>query len=241
MISEKLYVRTYKMIPASNKLTWTSEFSLENAKTLVFMPQRLEYGQEPEGFETVWSWKIPYDSAKHMFASLLKGGTMEPDQAVLVVRGTDPTSMYEDFCVDLDIRQVDIKGFRVHSGGWRVTNKMWKVLAPVLIDNGVKRLYLTGHSLGAGVVNLVPGVADLDLELLVYAFAPFRAGDEDYCRYCDSRVFAQFSLVNLYDVVPSVPPFSRLQGRIGIFKEPRDTHSLTTYYQALDKGEVTIF
>ena len=77
-----------------------------------------------------------------------------------------------------------------------------------------KELLITGHSLGGGLCalaapDLLNDVA-ANLHPTVYTWAEPRVGHTDYVRFFDSRVNVCYRIVNIWDVVPHLPPILAL-------------------------------
>ncbi len=73
-----------------------------------------------------------------------------------------------------------------------------------------KEILITGHSLGAALCglcapDLLNDVAGR-LAPIVYTFAEPRVGHPDYVRFFETRVNICYRIVNLWDVVPHLPP-----------------------------------
>ncbi len=83
-------------------------------------------------------------------------------------------------------------------------------------------VYITGHSLGAGIATLLAAdlsVAYPKLSLITYTFASPRVGDPDFThtfqKYIDSRkaFFTLYRVYNISDVVPTLP-FPAMDGTV---------------------------
>ena len=73
-----------------------------------------------------------------------------------------------------------------------------------------KELLITGHSLGGALTalaapDLLNDVA-ANLAPIVYTWAEPRVGHPDYVRFFDSRLNVCYRIVNIWDVVPHLPP-----------------------------------
>jgi triacylglycerol lipase len=137
------------------------------------------------------------------------------DESITVCfRGTE-TDDAHDWIVDLNFDLIDGPlGGRVHAGFYDALSCVW-----CLLDSEVRRLqterprklWVTGHSLGAGLATLAVArwceqrqpVAGL------YTFGQPRTGDREFARYFDFafRPYA-FRIVNHLDVVTRTPPRS---------------------------------
>jgi len=73
-----------------------------------------------------------------------------------------------------------------------------------------KEILITGHSLGGALCglsapDLLNDVAS-NLAPIVYTWAEPRVGHHDYVRFFDSRINVCYRIVNIWDVVPHLPP-----------------------------------
>jgi hypothetical protein len=75
---------------------------------------------------------------------------------------------------------------------------------------GLKEILITGHSLGGALSGLAAPdlLNDIASKLapIVYTWAEPRVGHPDYVRFFDTRVNICYRVVNLWDVVPHLPP-----------------------------------
>ncbi len=75
---------------------------------------------------------------------------------------------------------------------------------------GVTELLVVGHSLGGAIAALA--IPDLlaqlpgDVAPILYTFAGPRAGHRDFEKFFDGRINVAWRVVNVWDVVPHVPP-----------------------------------
>jgi len=79
---------------------------------------------------------------------------------------------------------------------------------------GCKEILMTGHSLGGALCGLCAPdlLSDIAAGLapIVYTWAEPRVGHPDYVRFFDAQVNVCYRIVNLWDVVPHLPPILAL-------------------------------
>jgi triacylglycerol lipase len=140
------------------------------------------------------------------------------DAAIVAFRGTEPTSL-RDFGTDFEARQVPFES-KFQIPGWGRIHEGWAdgvavVLAQVLAalqehDDGVRPLWITGHSLGGALAMVAAALlANTGNHRLagVYTFGQPRVGDTDFrTRYDQVLRAITFRCVNDRDLVPHVPP-----------------------------------
>lgn len=87
------------------------------------------------------------------------------------------------------------------------------------VEPGYTRLLITGHSLGAALSKLAaPDLlhnADLTVEPDVLNFAGPRVGHHDFANLFDVQIDSCFRVVNLWDIVPQLPPPLALYEHVG--------------------------
>jgi len=122
--------------------------------------------------------------------SLLKGTGRAPDDAV----------------IDLDGEQVSMTGIKgqVHRGFRTQAEAIIKKIDPFIGAARGKKLFITGHSLGAAVATILSAyLKGKGLDPLLYTYGSPRAGDEDFVKaYVD---ITHYRHVYQHDIVPIVP------------------------------------
>ncbi len=131
---------------------------------------------------------------------------------VVCFRGTE-ANRYEDWLADLDMELVvgPLDG-RVHEGFYDALSCVWQLIdreVTRLLAAGPRRLWVTGHSLGAALATLAvarwleAGCAVRGL----YTFGQPRTGDNAFARNFDFLFRPHtFRIVNDQDVVTQTPP-----------------------------------
>jgi hypothetical protein len=153
---------------------------------------------------------------------------------VLAFRGTDPASVIT-ILSDAEAMQRPFGGHMVHAGFYANVEALWDDVTelvegalarkhfdndgqPVVLDEPLKTLYVTGHSLGGAMAVLAASrllrgdYSSLEPERLirgVYTFGQPMVGDRGFAQDCDAHFGARlFRHVYRRDVVPHLPPKS---------------------------------
>lgn len=139
---------------------------------------------------------------------------VEPDSLVVAFRGTEGDKL-EDWIADLEFELVPgpLNG-RVHAGFYDALACVWQ-----LLDREVRRLqaaqprrlWVTGHSLGAALAALAAARwCEAGVEVAgLYTFGQPRTGDANFTRNLDFAFRSQaFRVVNNRDIVTRTPPRS---------------------------------
>lgn len=170
---------------------------------------RLAYKDKDEIQKTVRGWGLDSDFA--FFDKDEMQGFLASDAGKVVVafRGTQ-VEKPNDVLADVKFRKVPGVFGTVHEGFNGAVDSLWpEVKARVGEVAGGKRLWLTGHSLGAAmaVITAARFVADgRDIEG-VYSLGKPRAGDATFAKALDDQLPNRcFRIVNNIDPVPRVPP-----------------------------------
>lgn len=100
---------------------------------------------------------------------------------------------------------------KVHKGMWDalkpVVEQILQILGDLDLDN--KQLWLTGHSLGGGLVNIFAGVLKTrGIEITgIYTFACPRITDDHHASQIEQSILGPyFRIENRFDPVPDLPP-----------------------------------
>ena len=102
----------------------------------------------------------------------------------------------------------------VHQGFQLVYNSIRTCLVGLVGNNaaGRKNLLITGHSLGGALCGLAaPDLmnnAAQNLSPVVYTWAEPRVGHDDFVSFYNTHINVCYRIVNLWDVVPHLPPDS---------------------------------
>jgi triacylglycerol lipase len=145
-------------------------------------------------------------------------------QSIIVCfRGTEGNSL-GDWITDLDFDLVDGPlGGRVHEGFYDALSCVWHLLDKDvcrLQNDRPRRLWVTGHSLGASLAALaVARWCEADCEVAgLYAFGQPRTGDTTFARNFDFAFRPHaFRIVNNHDIVTRTPPRSLGYQHLGTF------------------------
>lgn len=167
----------------------------------------------PYRFSTaIWgNSKVLIESDWEPFAFVAQKGS----SAYLAIRGTQSSF---DWIKDIEYKQEDyvlpgISGIgKVHSGFFSVYKTMRDdVLKKLNALKGIKRLYITGHSMGASLA--MTSVADClahaypnqSVEILQYNLAGPRTVNPELASYLNASNTHSYRIVNSADFVPELP------------------------------------
>ena len=131
------------------------------------------------------------------------------DDVVIVCRGTEPTQ-FNDIKADLKAWPVKSETVsRVHQGFKQEVDDLWPMVKEDILANpklGNKKLWFTGHSLGAAMTTIMAGRCMHDPELQdpveVYTYGSPRAGWKKYVQHLN---VTHHRWVNNNDIVTRVP------------------------------------
>lgn len=163
-------------------------------------------------------------------------------EAYLVFRGTMTTN---EWVADLKVRLVScpyLGAGKVHDG-FLHTYELFRasILDTVSATEGVTRLFITGHSLGAGLATLAAAeiaTAKRAFSLTAYTYASPRVGDRRFASDYNARLgFRSYRIANTCDMVVSVPfpvPFLGLIG--GYFTHVDTPVDFTVQREDADKN-----
>lgn len=157
------------------------------------------------------------------------GGTQvflaaDDDCVLICFRGTEVNEI-EDWITDTRMELVDgpMQG-KVHSGFYDALSKVWQLVDESLrkLDpRGNKRVFLTGHSLGAALAALAAARWHDEGRQVnaIYTFGQPRTGDHAFARNFNFAFMPRtFRLVNHNDLVTRMPPRSFGYSHLGTFK-----------------------
>ncbi len=161
----------------------------------------------PPGFEPVCSIRATSLSEPEWFGFIARSVT----DVIVVFRGTVTD---RDWVTDAEFFQVDYPytktGLRTHDGFTKLYSSCREQVIHALTDlPDTLRLYVTGHSLGAGLATLCTMDASQCTsfkDTIMYVFAGPRAGDPAFARAFNKEVHNAVRVVNVHDVVPRLPP-----------------------------------
>ncbi len=203
----------------------TKGFSMEKAEKLAYLAN-LAYDHEEiwkaQGFEHVMSFDKRGAQAY---------GAIQDDIIFLAFRGTEPSEV-NDIAADLKAwhREAVLHG-SVHAGFADEIDKLWfdirfwlKEYAeydPDHEDKGYnKRIYVTGHSLGAAMATIA--TSRLPHDTVCYNFGSPRVGDSEFADRFDT-IYECHRFVNNNDAVCQVPLYAMGFRHIG------NLHYINTY------------
>lgn len=148
---------------------------------------------------------------------------VDGNSLVVCFRGTESRQV-EDWVTDLDFDLVPGPlGGKVHEGFYDALSCVWQMLDSEVraqLEEGEKRLWITGHSLGAALATLAASrwlEAGIPVAGL-YTFGQPRTGDAEFARRFDFAFRPHaFRIVNNLDIVTRTPPRSLGYRHLGTF------------------------
>jgi len=127
---------------------------------------------------------------------------------ILSFRGTEATHL-EDIVSDLRFIKTDGPFGEVHRGFKFALDTVWpEVEAKIKSLKDGKRLFITGHSLGAALATLAAAtLSHLDINVdAIYTFGQPKVGNKDFAKEYDKKVGKKhYRFVNNNDIVTRVP------------------------------------
>jgi triacylglycerol lipase len=131
---------------------------------------------------------------------------------IIVCRGTQP-NQWSDISADLSIDRVKPHngGGKVHVGFKSYADKLWEPIVTAVVGAKVarKKIWVTGHSLGAAMATLIARRCALEPKLqtprALFTYGSPRVGDKTYVEELDKLV-PHHRWVNDGDIVTKVPP-----------------------------------
>ena len=170
-----------------------------------------------------WGLQAKFISDTH----ILKGDTQavvlgDGDKVIVAFRGTQPTNL-QDWVTDVQAVLVPGPAGMVHKGfrnALDLVHQRVREAVGALQDRG-QSLWVTGHSLGAGLATLFVAKLRFEEDKPVYGLYTFgqpRTGDRSFARAFDTDFKdLMFRFVNNSDIVPRVPPRVGLYSHVGTF------------------------
>lgn len=132
--------------------------------------------------------------------------TADADKMIISIRGTDGL---KDAMTDIDIDLVDGVGGRVHEGFNIATSHIWRDVWKAIEMRGNRSLFITGHSLGAGIATIIAAklVQQKDEPVNgLYTYGSPRVGDKEFEKNFNASFGKRtFRYVNNNDIVTRTP------------------------------------
>lgn len=198
-----------------NKLLALWLLKISELTTYQFM--KPEKFQIPKGFKLVTELKAKAKNRWEKFGFILE--SLNSDSIVIAFRGSDSL---QDWEVDLEEGQVPFHGGYVHSGFLSIyescKDQIIKAYKNDIKNTNDKTLFITGHSLGAGLATL--HALDVELsdikfkDIVMYNFASPRVGNVHFRNIYNSHINESVRFVNNDDEIPKLP--KRIVRRKGV-------------------------
>lgn len=143
---------------------------------------------------------------------------VDAEKMIISVRGTDGLA---DAMTDINIDLVDGVGGQVHDGFNTSASRLWKTVWQAVKNRGNRSLFITGHSLGAGIATILTArlVQQKDEPVNgLYVYGMPRAGNKKFAKNFNSTFGKQtFRFVNNNDIVTRTPFRSMGYAHVGTF------------------------
>jgi triacylglycerol lipase len=140
---------------------------------------------------------------------------VDAERMIISVRGTDGLA---DAMTDINVDLVDGVGGRVHEGFNTSASRLWRTVWDSVKHRGKRSLFITGHSLGAGIAAILTArlVQQKDEPINgVYLYGMPRAGDRKFASSFNDSFDNAFRFVNNNDIVTRTPFRSMGYSHIG--------------------------
>ena len=182
----------------------TTEFSANNAYWLAWS-SRLAYQSPfetsdrllPEGMQLYQFFDE--DNTQAFIA-------VDADKVIISVRGTDGLA---DAMTDINVDLVDGVGGKVHEGFNTSASRLWKSVMDIVKHRGNRSLWITGHSLGAGIAAIITArlIQQKDEPVNgLYVYGMPRAGDREFAKNFNASFGNRiYRFVNNNDIVTRTP------------------------------------
>jgi hypothetical protein len=167
------------------------------------------------------------------------------DTIIVVCRGTQPTKL-EDIIADIRFRLVPSSSGigKVHRGFKASVDNIWDDLSKLFLKYPNRKVYLTGHSLGAAMATLIAGRCHRFPDMpnpVLYTFGSPRVGNYTYINFLNTLNIEHHRWVNNADIVPRNPIFPYYHhGELNYFDHNGDLTDMTVFQMVKDKIKGTI-
>ncbi len=184
------------------------------------------------GYWLAWCSRLAYDNNPQIIKNLQKHNmkvvlffdedntqafiAIDDNKMIISVRGTDGLA---DAMTDLDCDLVDGVGGQVHDGFNTSASRLWRSIMTVVNNRGNRSLWITGHSLGAGIAGIITArlVQQKDEPVNgLYVYGMPRTGNKKFAKNFNNSFGARtFRFVNNNDIVTRTPFRSMGYAHIG--------------------------
>ncbi len=194
----------------------TTVFSAHNAYALAWCSRLAYYGKEkivaelaPEGMRL-----LAFFDEQNTQAFICT----DDEKIIIAVRGTDGLA---DAMTDINVDLVGGVGGKVHEGFNTSAARLWRTVWNHISHRGTRSVFLTGHSLGAGIATILTArlVQEKDEPVNgLYVYGMPRAGNKEFARnFNHSFGYKTFRFVNNNDIVTRTPFRSMGYCHVGTF------------------------
>lgn len=163
----------------------------------------------------------------------------DDERTILSFRGTE-VSQFQDLVSDLRFLKTEGPLGDVHRGFKLALDQVWPDVEEKVRALDGRRLFITGHSLGAALATLTTAtLTALGLKVdAIYTFGQPKIGDETFAKEYDKRIGnAHYRFVNNNDVVTRVPNvgFDHVGKFVYINTKGTLTHDIGTLKLEMDR------
>ena len=159
---------------------------------------------------------------------------------IIVCRGTQPNKL-DDIIADIRFRLIPSSSGvgKVHHGFKQSVDNLWDELVILLNRFPNRKVYLTGHSLGAAMATLIAGRCHRFTDLpnpILYTFGSPRVGDYKYIDFLNRLNITHYRYVNNADIVTRNPIFPYFHhGELFYFNHDGDLTEMTLLQMIIDR------
>jgi len=161
------------------------------------------------------------------------------DTIIIVCRGTQVTE-WQDIVADIRFKLVPSSSGigKVHKGFKASVDNVWDDIVKLFKKYPNRRVYLTGHSLGAAMATLMAARCHRTEGMpnpVLYTFGSPRVGDLTYIRLLNSLNIEHYRFVNNTDIVTRNPIFPyKHHGKLMYFDHYGDVRTFNSWQRIKD-------
>lgn len=126
------------------------------------------------------------------------------EETIISIKGT---ASLADAGFDAEVLQTNFYGTQVHSGFHDCFAAVWPDIRDYLHSHHTRKIYVTGHSLGAAIASLIAVaiVCAHSIQPSVATFGSPRVGDDAFVKMFNSLIPDSTRVVHEFDIVTRIP------------------------------------